>query len=53
MSTTSDGDKVTVVAVISAEESDSTNGYSKYKVTYQVGYENDQLKLISGKGKEI
>lgn len=47
-------DKVSVIAVISVDE--RVNGkyvLSKYQVTYEVGYENDQLKLLSGKGKAI
>lgn len=47
-------DKINVVAIISAEE--TVNGeyrISHYKVTYEVGYENDQLKLISGTGEKI
>jgi hypothetical protein len=46
--------KATVIAVISVDE--RVNGeyvLSKYQVTYEVGYENDQLKLLSGKGKAI
>lgn len=42
------------IAVISAEErKDSSNVYSKYKVTYEIQYENDQLKLISGNGEKV
>ncbi|MBU8906525.1 S1C family serine protease [Desertibacillus haloalkaliphilus] len=49
-----DGNYVSVVAVISAEESrDGVTVISKYKVTYQVGYENDQLKIISGTAEKI
>ncbi|WP_424767041.1 S1C family serine protease [Paenibacillus sp. sgz302251] len=47
-------DRATVIAVISVDE--RVNGeyvLSKYQVTYEVGYENDQLKLIIGKGKAI
>ncbi|RCW51823.1 S1C family serine protease [Paenibacillus prosopidis] len=47
-------DKATVIAIISVDE--RVNGeyvLSKYQVTYEVGYENDQLKLLSGKGKAI
>ncbi|CAM4366451.1 S1C family serine protease [Paenibacillus alkaliterrae] len=47
-------DKTTVIAVISVDERvDGEYVLSKYQVTYEVGYENDQLKLISGKGKAI
>lgn len=46
--------KASVVAIITAEErSDSSTNYSKYKVTYELSYENDQLKIISGKGGKI
>lgn len=54
MTATTSGDKASVVAIISAEErKNDVTAYSKYKVTYQVGYENDQLKIISGKGEKI
>ncbi|MFC4778896.1 S1C family serine protease [Paenibacillus sp. GCM10023252] len=47
-------DKAVVTAVISVDERvDGEYKLSKYQVTYIVGYENDQLKLISGKGKKI
>ncbi|MGO4548660.1 S1C family serine protease [Paenibacillus sp. 2TAB23] len=47
-------DKATVIAVISVDERvDGKYVLSKYQVTYEVGYENDQLKLVSGKGKAI
>ncbi|OMF37837.1 serine protease [Paenibacillus sp. FSL H8-0548] len=46
--------KATVIAVISVDERlDGKYVLSKYQVTYEVGYENDQLKLLSGKGKAI
>ncbi len=52
--TDSRDDNATVIAVISADERvDGKYVLSKYQVTYEVGYENDQLKLISGKGKAI
>ncbi|KRE22741.1 S1C family serine protease [Paenibacillus sp. Soil522] len=52
--TDSRDDTATVIAVISADERvDGKYVLSKYQVTYEVGYENDQLKLISGKGKAI
>lgn len=47
-------DEATVTAIISVDE--RKNGQymlSKYQVTYKIGYENDQLKLMSGKGKAI
>jgi len=51
---TVDGEKATVIAIISADERiDGEEVYSKYKVTYQITYENDQIKLISGKGERI
>ncbi|NIK77908.1 hypothetical protein FHS15_003046 [Paenibacillus castaneae] len=50
----SSDDKAVVIAVISVDErEDGEYMLSKYQVTYQVGYENDQLKLLSGKGKAI
>lgn len=46
--------KVKVVAIISAEERASGETvYKKYKVSYSIGYENDQMKLISGVGEAI
>lgn len=46
--------KATVIAVISVDERVAGKYVlSKYQVTYEVGYENDQLKLLSGKGKAI
>ncbi|MEH7391639.1 S1C family serine protease [Bacillus sp. JJ1474] len=54
LTATSSGDKASVVVIISAKErnNDSTN-LSKYKATYEVSYENDQLKIISGKAERI
>jgi serine protease Do len=47
-------DQIKVVAIISAEDRiNGTTTYKKYKVSYSVGYENDQLKLLSGKVEEI
>lgn len=47
-------DEAIVTAIISVDERlDGEYRLSKYQVTYDVGYENDQLKLISGKGKVI
>ncbi|WP_042167320.1 S1C family serine protease [Paenibacillus gorillae] len=47
-------DEATVTAVLSVDERvDGEYKLSKYQVTYEVGYENDQLKLIIGKGKAI
>ncbi|MCA1040880.1 S1C family serine protease [Bacillus infantis] len=54
LTASTDGDHATVVAIISADErKDGGAAYSKYKVTYKIGYENDQLKLISGEGEKI
>jgi Trypsin-like serine proteases, typically periplasmic, contain C-terminal PDZ domain len=48
------GDEAVVTAVLSVDErKDGEYVLSKYQVTYRVGYENDQLKLLSGKGKAI
>ncbi|WP_332628439.1 S1C family serine protease [Halalkalibacter flavus] len=48
-----DGD-ITVTAIITAQERNNNSYvYSKYKVTYIVGYENDQMKILSGKGEVI
>ncbi|WP_209123265.1 S1C family serine protease [Alkalihalobacillus sp. BA299] len=52
--TITEGEEVQVVAIISAEEQSGDElTTKKYKVTYEVSYENDQLKLISGSGEEI
>ncbi|MFV8829436.1 S1C family serine protease [Alkalihalobacterium sp. APHAB7] len=52
--TRTEGEKVTVFAIIHAEErQDGEVVTEKYKVEYKVGYENDQLKLISGTGEII
>lgn len=49
-----DENYASVIAIITAEERiDGSTSYSKYKVSYELRYENDQLKLISGKGKKI
>ncbi|MNF89767.1 hypothetical protein D3C84_723050 [compost metagenome] len=49
-----DEDHAEVTAYITAEErADGEQRIRKYKVVYTVGYENDQLKLLSGKGEEI
>lgn len=52
--TSAASDEATVTAIISVDE--RKNGQymlSKYQVTYKIGYENDQLKLLIGKGKAI
>jgi hypothetical protein len=47
-------DDITVTAIITAEErKDGSSVYNQYKVSYTVGYENDQMKIISGKGEQI
>lgn len=44
---------VNVTAVITAQErEDGEIVYSQYKVKYKVGYENDQLKILSGTGEK-
>lgn len=48
------GEQVIATAFITAEETkDGDTNYSKYKVTYQIGYENNQMKLLTGEGKTI
>lgn len=47
-------DEAVVTAILSVDE--RRNGeyvLSKYQVTYKVGYENDQLKILTGKGTVI
>ncbi|MEB1806376.1 MAG: S1C family serine protease [Bacillaceae bacterium] len=52
--TRTEGETVTVFTIIHAEErQDEEVITEKYKVEYKVGYENDQLKLISGTGEII
>jgi serine protease Do len=54
MTLSTEEDVVTAIATIAAEErKNGVNSSAKYKVTYVLGYENDQLKLLSGKGSEI
>lgn len=55
MTVSETGDKkASVVAIITAEErKDGVTNYSQYKVTYELNYENDQLKIISGEGGKI
>ncbi|GKU78204.1 S1C family serine protease [Paenibacillus sp. L3-i20] len=54
MHVTSKDEEAIVTAVISVDErKNGENVLSKYQVKYKVGYENDQLKLITGKGKVI
>ena len=48
------GDKVSVACIISAEEQkDEGTVYSKYKLEYTIGYENDQMRILSGTAKKI
>lgn len=53
-STTNGNKEMEVTAVITADERrDGEYVTTKYKVTYQVGYENGQLKILHGQGKKI
>ncbi|OIJ22309.1 serine protease [Anaerobacillus alkalidiazotrophicus] len=42
-----------VIGFISALERQESLSYQSYKVTYFIRYENDQLKIISGKGEKV
>ncbi|MDN4605044.1 trypsin-like peptidase domain-containing protein [Paenibacillus sp. F6_3S_P_1C] len=55
VSSTTDGNKeMEVTAVITADERrDGEYVTTKYKVKYQVGYENGQLKILHGQGKKM
>lgn len=54
ITSTASGDQVSVTVQITADErKDNTNVTSMYKLTYVVGYENDILKIISGKGEKV
>jgi serine protease Do len=54
ITSTDNGDSYTVIAIISADENiEGTYRYSKYRVTYRLGFENDQLKILSGDAKKI
>ncbi|PWW34631.1 MULTISPECIES: S1C family serine protease [Paenibacillus] len=47
-------DEIEVTAFITADErKDGELVTTKYKVTYQVGYENGQLKILHGQGKKV
>ncbi|WP_145326305.1 S1C family serine protease [Paenibacillus xylanexedens] len=47
-------DEIEVTAVITADERrDGEYVTAKYKVTYQIGYENGQLKILHGQGKKM
>lgn len=53
-SSTNGNDEMEVTATITADERrDGEYVTSKYKVTYQLGYENGQLKILHGQGKKI
>jgi hypothetical protein len=53
-STTNGNKEMEVTAVITADERrDGEYVTTKYKVTYQVGYENGQLKILHGQGKKM
>ncbi|MFS0870986.1 S1C family serine protease [Paenibacillus xylanilyticus] len=53
-STDQGNDELEVTATITADErKDGEYVTTKYKVTYQVGYENGQLKILHGQGKKI
>lgn len=48
------GDTVSVECIISAEEQKNEGTvYSKYKLKYSIGYENDQMRILSGTAKKI
>lgn len=53
--TTQSGKNITAIGIISAEERTEDGGerYRKYKVTYTIGYENSEVKLLSGKGEIV
>ncbi|WP_458413463.1 S1C family serine protease [Schinkia sp. CFF1] len=54
LQTSKNGENIKVTAIIKAEE--RKNGetvYSTYKTTYDAGYENNIIKLLSGKGQKI
>lgn len=53
-SSTNGNYEMEVTATITADERrDGEYVTSKYKVTYQLGYENGQLKILHGQGKKI
>ncbi|MGQ8874212.1 S1C family serine protease [Paenibacillus sp. TSA_86.1] len=53
-STSASKDEMEVSGVIAAEErKDGEYVTNRYNVTYQVGYENGQLKILHGQGKKI
>ncbi|WP_079529502.1 S1C family serine protease [Halobacillus hunanensis] len=49
-----EGEKVEVTAFVTAEETKTGSvEMKKYKYHYVVGFENDQMKIISGSGEQI
>ncbi|MEC0125534.1 S1C family serine protease [Paenibacillus pabuli] len=53
-STVNENKEMEVTAVITADERrDGEYVTTKYKVTYQIGYENGQLKILHGQGKKM
>jgi hypothetical protein len=45
---------IIVTAIITAKErNDGSDTVNKYKVTYTVGYENDEMKILSGTGEVL
>ncbi|MGC5776440.1 S1C family serine protease [Paenibacillus pabuli] len=53
-STTNENKETEVTAVITADERrDGEYVTTKYKVTYQIGYENGLLKILHGQGKKM
>lgn len=48
------GDKVKATLMLDAEESkDGTKVHSTYSLSYELGYENDQLKILSGNAEKV
>lgn len=47
-------EEIIVTAVITAKErKNGSETNSQYKVTYKVGYENDDMKILSGRGEVL
>ncbi|GAB4073706.1 trypsin-like peptidase domain-containing protein [Barrientosiimonas marina] len=55
MTTTSNGDTVEIAFNITAKEiaDDGSTAYHHYHMTYQAGYENNRMTLLSGTGKML
>lgn len=54
LTSTQSGNNITVTVLITADE--RVNGeivQQAYRVDYEVGYENDQLKILSGQGEKL